>query len=86
MGDKISDDQDNVWQLTMQLKEIVELVCAPKISVAQVTFLDILIQEYLETRRELFPVQNLKPKHHYIRHYPALILIRSSYPIVVNEV
>ncbi|KAK0140165.1 hypothetical protein N1851_022919 [Merluccius polli] len=74
IGDRVKDTADDVWQLTLQLKDIVDLICAQKISVSQVAYLDILIQEYLESRKALFPESNLKPKHHYLRHYPALIL------------
>lgn len=66
--------QDNVWQVILQLKDIVDLICAQQISKAQVAYLDALIQEYLETRKALFPGINLRPKHHYLRHYPGLIL------------
>lgn len=74
IGDKVQNPQDNVWQLTLQFKDIVDLICAQKIFKAQVTFLDVLIQEYLETRKALFPDIKLRPKHHYLRHYPGLIL------------
>lgn len=63
-----------MWQLTLQLKDIVDLICAQKMSLAQVSYLDMLIQEYLESRKSLFPDSPLKPKHHFLRHYPALIL------------
>lgn len=66
--------QDNVWQLILQLKDIVNLIGAQQISKAQVTYLDVLIQEYLETRKALFPDINLRPKHHFLRHYPGRIL------------
>ncbi|CAI5685968.1 unnamed protein product [Oreochromis niloticus] len=74
IGDRVQNSQDDVWQLTLQLKDIVDLICAQQISKAQVTYLDALIQEYLETRKVLFPNINLRPKHHYLRHYPGLIL------------
>jgi len=74
IGDKVQDSQDNIWQLTLQLKDIVDLICAQQISKPQVAYLDILIQEYLETRKALFPDNKLRPKHHYLRHYPGLIL------------
>lgn len=70
----MKDATDDVWQLTMQLKVIVDMICAQKIYVPQIAYADILIQEYLESRRALFPENNLKPKHHYLHHYPALIL------------
>ena len=74
IGDKVQNPEDCVWQLTLQLKDIVDLICAQKISLSQVAYLDILIQEYLESRKCLFPETTLKPKHHFMRHYPALIL------------
>lgn len=74
IGDQVKDTADDVWQLTLQLKDIVDLICAQKISVPQIAYLDVLIQEYLDSRKALFPETNLKPKHHYLRHYPALIL------------
>lgn len=73
IGDKI-DPQDPTWQLVISLKELVELVCAPKITTAQVAYLNVLVVEYLETRKEMFPSDKLKPKHHYLTHYPSLIL------------
>lgn len=72
-GDQV-DSQDPVWQLAIKLKELVELVCAPKITTAQIAYLNVLIPEYLETRKEIFPGDKLKPKHHYMLHYPSLIL------------
>ena len=74
IGDRVQDPQDEVWQLTLQLKDIVDLICAQKISKPQVTYLDAIIQEYLDVRKTLFPNTNLRPKHHYLRHYPGLIL------------
>lgn len=43
IGDRVQDPQDDVWQLTLQLKDIVDLICAQNISMPQVTFLDALI-------------------------------------------
>lgn len=72
IGDRIKDTQDQVWQVVIMLKEVVELVCSPKISAAQVSFLQVHVQEYLETRKHQFPSEKLKPKHHYLLHYPLL--------------
>lgn len=74
IGDKVQNADDDVWQLTLLLKDIVDLVCAQKISVTQVAYLEIIVQEYLDSRMCLFPHSTLKPKHHYMRHYPSLIL------------
>lgn len=73
IGDKV-DPRDPVWQLMITLKELVELVCAPTITTAQVAYLNIVVVEYLETRKAVFPSDHLKPKHHYLLHYASLIL------------
>jgi len=74
IGDKVQNADDDVGQLTLLLKDIVDMVCAQKISLSQVAYLDIIIQEYLNSRKCLFPESTLKPKHHYMTHYPSLIL------------
>ncbi len=74
IGDKIVNPSENeTWQLILQLREIVELVCAPAVSTGQIAYLRVLIDEYLHTRWQSFPNHPLKPKHHYISHYPDLI-------------
>ena len=55
IGDKIKDTQYQVWQLAIMLKEVVELVYAPKISAGQVSFLQVHTQECIETQKHLFP-------------------------------
>ncbi|KAG1673610.1 Zinc finger protein ZXDC [Nymphon striatum] len=74
IGYKISEPADPVWQMFLQLKYIVELVCAPKINEANIAYLAVLIDQYLEDRQTIFENHKLKPKHHYLRHYPYLIL------------
>ncbi len=52
IGDKV-DSHDPVWELVITLKELVELVCAPKITIGQVAYLNVVVMEYLETRKTL---------------------------------
>jgi hypothetical protein len=66
--------EDKVWELFLMLRELVLLIVAPKLSVDQVGYLKCLIEQYLEARFVLFPDDNLRPKHHYLLHYPHLIL------------
>ena len=65
--------QTEAWKLLLLLRETVELICAPKLSVAQVWYLNRLIRQYVEDRHQLFPSVPLRPKHHYLLHYPWLI-------------
>ncbi|KAK6177817.1 hypothetical protein SNE40_015846 [Patella caerulea] len=74
IGVYIQDVDDEVWQLYLKLKLIVELICSPTISYGQIAFLQISIDEYLENRIKCFPEHRLRPKHHFIQHYPELIL------------
>ena len=54
IGDKVQNHEDEVWQLALQLKDIADLICAQNISLSHIVYVDILIQEYLETRKPLF--------------------------------
>ena len=74
VGHRIKDLENPVWRLCLLLQEIVEIVCAQKISLAQVAYLRCLIEEYLEGRNSIFPDVTMKPKHHFLAHYPGLIL------------
>lgn len=74
ISDKIIEPDDPVWQIFLLLKDIIEFVCAPKITESNIAYLSVLIDEYLHERSSLFPDQRLKPKHHYLKHYPFLIL------------
>ena len=51
-----------------------ELICAPSISTEKICFLKIIIDEYLEGRKDLFPDISLRPKHHFLAHYATLTL------------
>ena len=74
IGKKILNPVVNeVWQLYLQLKEIVELVTSPCISTHQVAYLNELTEDYVDMRARLFPNKSLKPKHHYLLHYAELI-------------
>lgn len=56
VGDRTKNPCNNdVWQLGLQLREIVELICAPAIRTDQVASLKILIEDYIYFRRQLIP-------------------------------
>ncbi|XP_076324317.1 uncharacterized protein LOC143232592 [Tachypleus tridentatus] len=71
---KIDDHNNEVWQLLLLLRQIVELICAPVISEYQVAIMLDLIEEYIVKRMKLFPNINLRAKHHFLTHYPELTL------------
>ena len=51
----VVDVEHEAWRLCLLLREIVELICVPKVSDAQVLFLNCLVLQYTEARLELFP-------------------------------
>lgn len=77
--------QNATWRLVLQLREIVELICEPAITLKvyilqkvyittdQVAYLKTMIGEYVYFQTQLFPNEPLKPKHHYLLHYPEMI-------------
>lgn len=65
IGDKVQNHEDGVWQLALQLKDIVDLICAQNTFLSQIAYADILIQEYLELRKLFLEIQP-KPKHHFL--------------------
>lgn len=62
------------WELVLLLRELVEFVCAPRLSESQIAYMKDLIELYVESRQELFPRVKLRPKHHYLLHYAHLSL------------
>ena len=71
---KVRDWTNPVWKAVLLLRIIVELVCAPKLSYTQISCLSDYIDEYLDLRSAEFPGVRLRPKHHFMTHYPWLIL------------
>jgi len=72
VGHKVPAD-DLVWQLIMDLKDIVELCFAPIISEHCIGYLAMKISDHKLTYRQLFADKKFKPKHHFVEHYPDLI-------------
>ena len=68
------DTKDSVWEIVLFLKVIVQITVSPKITHEQIAYLIICIEECLEGRATLFPEKKLKPKHHFLSHYPELVL------------
>lgn len=69
--DKIRDTMNTKWQCFLLLLEIVEVVCAPKVHKSYLPYLATIISEYIAIRKTF--EQKLRPKHHYLMHYPELI-------------
>lgn len=60
--------------MILLLKNICELIRAKSISLGQIAVLKMMIHDYLNLRLANFPNERLRPKHHYLTHYPSMIL------------
>lgn len=57
----------------MDLKDIVERVAPSKFTEETVSYLETNISDHRQLLAEVFPDLRLRPKHHFIEHYPHLI-------------
>ncbi len=64
---------DNTWEILMLLKDITELAVAPKHTEETLNFLDCKIAEHRRLLQSTFPEFRLRPKHHFVEHYPQLV-------------
>ncbi|KAK3930230.1 Zinc finger protein 407 [Frankliniella fusca] len=76
----IRDTANRHWQLYLQLKKIVDYICAPEFSKTALTSLQGLIDDYLTRRTTLPNLCGTKPKHHFLIHYPDWI--RQTGPLI----
>lgn len=70
--DTVVDGAEDVWNLYLTLKLIVVIVMSPKLHVTQVEYLRVLIGDYIAERFRLLAEVPLRPKHHFLCHYPDL--------------
>lgn len=72
IGHKVPEG-DSAWNILLLLKDIVELAVATKHTEESVHFLDCKVTEHRDLLQTTFPDFRLRPKHHYIEHYPEMI-------------
>ena len=70
-GDLVPED-DDVWLFYLLLRDVVDIIVAPSVSVEHLNQMRTLVGEYLELRKLLFPDHVLKNKHHHLTHYASL--------------
>ena len=73
MMGKFVDEGDHVWIVMVQLLEIVDRICSPSFQEVDLFHLDSLIKEFYDDYCIIFPGVALKPKSHFIFHYPDMI-------------
>lgn len=72
IGSKVPEGNET-WDIIMNLKEIVQLVLSPSFTEESLQYLQTKISDHRQVLKAVFPDFNLRPKHHYIEHYPELI-------------
>lgn len=63
----------DAWKLILLIRQVCNYVSALKLSINQIAYFRTIIKDYIELRIKLFPNEKLRPKHHYITHYPYMI-------------
>ena len=67
--DLVPEDDPN-WEIFTDLMKIVDILMSPVIASKTTYYLKVLIKEYLEEFRNLYPDTRLIPKQHFMIHYP----------------
>lgn len=62
-----------IWNMVLILRKLVNIVLAFRISADQIAVLRDLLYQYIQIRKDSFSDVKLRPKHHFILHYPYLI-------------
>ncbi|XP_032366042.1 uncharacterized protein LOC116684672 [Etheostoma spectabile] len=79
IGDLVPEGNQH-WELFLSLLCCMELIFSPALTHGAIIFLGYLIQEHHCLFLDLYPNRHLKPKHHFMLHYPRAI--RKLGPIV----
>ncbi|KAL2101492.1 hypothetical protein ACEWY4_003253 [Coilia grayii] len=66
-------ENEKTWSVVLELKDIVELLSSPSFTTETLCYLQAKISDHRQLLLETFPSTKLRPKHHYIEHYPVLI-------------
>lgn len=64
---------DETWEVLMTLKDVLELSMSTCFTEESLCFLDSKISEHRHLFQKVFEDEKLRPKHHYVEHYPQLI-------------
>ncbi|XP_034546085.1 uncharacterized protein LOC117817472 isoform X1 [Notolabrus celidotus] len=72
IGDVVPEN-DDAWCVILELKDIVELLASSTFTEESLCYLEGKISEHRKLLQNAFPGLRLKPKHHFLEHYPHLI-------------
>ena len=71
VGSKVPEG-DDAWSILMDLKDIVQLVLSPSFTEESIQYMQTKISDHRQGLQVVFPDFKLRPKHHYVEHYPEL--------------
>lgn len=71
LGSKVPEG-DDVWNILMDLKEIVQHVLSPGFTEESIQYMQTKICDHRQGLKVVFPDFRLRPKHHYLEHYPEM--------------
>ena len=71
IGDLVEENAK--WSNFLRLLQIEEILFAPTLSVELAAYLSVVIDDYLQSFKELYK-RNIIPKQHFMVHYPRHIL------------
>ncbi len=72
VGDCVQEN-DKHWELILQLQDITDIVFAPKITDHLLEYFSELYEKHLILFKKLYPLLPIKPKQHYLIHFPASV-------------
>lgn len=72
IGHLVPED-NKTWGILMDLKDIAELLCSSKFTDESLCYMECKISDHRNLLQEVFPDFRLRPKHHFIEHYPHLV-------------
>ncbi|KAJ8034185.1 hypothetical protein HOLleu_20916 [Holothuria leucospilota] len=72
IGDKVPVDNEH-FELILLLLECMDLIFSPELSVGDTYYLKQIIKDHHSHFLYLYPNRTLKPKHHFMTHYPRQI-------------
>ncbi|PIK45680.1 hypothetical protein BSL78_17458 [Apostichopus japonicus] len=72
IGDLVNED-NIYWELLLMLLQCMDFIFAPCVTFEDTIVLKNLLKDHHELYLTLFPDRHLKPKHHFMLHYPEAI-------------
>lgn len=64
---------DAAWAVLMELKDVVELALSPSFTDGLLDYFARKISDHRQALQKAFPDFRLRPKHHYVEHYPEMV-------------